>query len=171
MPQGSTQAVNMDRAWHAERSASWTPITLVVSPVPWPASPGEPSWGGLAGVVAPREGAAQTAPIRCGPQAGPTPAPQCYSGPTAIEIVHAEPEFHFLPPRAFVQAGITITWTNVDYELHTVTADDGSFASGVIRLGERFSHTFDVAGGFAYHCDFHPNPTSPSLIPRVIVTS
>ena len=117
--------------------------------------------------------AAQTAPIRCGPEAGPTPAPQCYSGPTAIEIVNPDAVgVHFIPPRAFVQVGTTITWTNGDYETHTVTADDGSFASGPLEYGQQFTHTFEFAGGFAYHCDYHPNPsTSPGLIPRVIVTT
>lgn len=116
--------------------------------------------------------AAQIAPIRCGPEAGPSPAPQCYSGPTAIEIVNPDAGVHFIRPGAFVQAGTTITWTNSDYEEHTVTADDGSFASGPLGPGQQFSHTFDVAGGFAYHCDYHPNPgASPSLIPRVIVTT
>jgi plastocyanin len=116
--------------------------------------------------------AAQPAPIRCGPNAGPTPAPQCYSGRTAIEIVNPGDGVHFMPPGTFVQAGTTITWTNSDYEEHTVTADDGSFASGPLGPGQQFSHTFGFAGGFGYHCDFHPNPsTSVSLIPRVIVTT
>jgi plastocyanin len=127
--------------------------------------------GVLALLAIPAGVAAQSGPILCGPAAGPAPAPQCYSGPTAIEITHAEFEYHFVPPRAFVQAGTTMTWTNVDYEVHTVTADDGSFASGPIAPGEQFSHTFGFAGGFTYHCDNHPVQAPPPLTPRVIVSA
>lgn len=116
--------------------------------------------------------AAQPAPIRCGPSAGPTPALECYRGPTAIEIVAPDSGLHYLPPGAFVQTGTTVTWTNSDYETHTVTADDGSFASGPLEPGQQFSHTFDFAGGFVYHCDYHPGEsfTGP-FTARVIVTN
>jgi plastocyanin len=129
--------------------------------------------GLLALLVVPVGVAAQTAPIRCGPEAGPTPAPQCYSGPTAIEIVNPDSGMHFYPGGAFVQAGTTITWTNGHYETHTVTADDGSFASGPLEPGQQFSHTFAVAGGVTYHCDYHPSEefSGSPLNPRVIVTN
>ena len=54
-------------------------------------------------------------------------------------------------------AGTTVTWTNSDSTQHTVTADDGSFDSGVLAQGQTFSHTFDTAGTIAYHCTIHPN--------------
>jgi plastocyanin len=36
-----------------------------------------------------------------------------------------------------------------------VTADDASFTSDTIAGGATFSHTFDTAGTFAYHCTIH----------------
>ena len=49
-----------------------------------------------------------------------------------------------------------MTWTNNGPSVHTVTADDGSFDSGNISVGKTFSHTFQTAGTFAYHCTIHP---------------
>jgi plastocyanin len=129
--------------------------------------------GLIALLAIPLGAAAQPTPISCGPNAGPTPAPECYRGPTAIDIVNPGGGMHFYRPGAFVQTGTTITWTNSDYEEHTVTAVDGSFASGPLGPGEQFSHTFAVAGDFAYYCDYHPSESfngSP-LNPRVIVTN
>ena len=53
-------------------------------------------------------------------------------------------------------AGATVTWYNADTETHTVTADDGSFDSGLIAPGESWSHTFTSAGSQRYHCTPHP---------------
>jgi plastocyanin len=52
--------------------------------------------------------------------------------------------------------GDTVTWSNDSVRTHTVTADDGSFDSGRVFSGEKFSHHFDTAGTFAYHCVLHP---------------
>ena len=63
---------------------------------------------------------------------------------------------------AFTQAvaeitrGTTIIWKNEDQLAHTVTADDGSFASGMIEPGTSWSYTFNAPGSFAYHCTPHP---------------
>lgn len=55
-----------------------------------------------------------------------------------------------------VTAGTTVTWTNNDGTAHTVTADDGSFDSGDIPAGGKYSHKFTAAGTVAYHCMIHP---------------
>ena len=65
--------------------------------------------------------------------------------------------FAFSPTTLTVSAGTTVTWVNNDTAAHTVTADDGSFDSGNIAPGESFTHTFDTAGSFSYHCTYHPN--------------
>jgi plastocyanin len=55
-----------------------------------------------------------------------------------------------------VSAGTTVVWVNEDQVQHTVTADDGSFDSGLIDAGTSWSRTFESAGTVAYHCTPHP---------------
>lgn len=55
-----------------------------------------------------------------------------------------------------VEAGTTITWTNKDTVEHTVTSDDGKFASKALKPGQSFSYRFVDIGSFAYHCNLHP---------------
>jgi plastocyanin len=61
----------------------------------------------------------------------------------------------FSPSSISVKSGTTVTWSNNVYELHTVTADDGSFNSGDLDYNKTFSRTFNQAGTFAYHCNHH----------------
>lgn len=59
---------------------------------------------------------------------------------------------------AFTQA--TITWWNVDDEVHSVVSDDGQFAgSGPIAPGGEFVRTFQTAGDYKFHCRYHANMT------------
>jgi len=60
------------------------------------------------------------------------------------------------PARIEVTAGTTVVWTNDAPLPHTVTADDGSFDSGVIDVGKRWARTFDRPGTYAVHCTPHP---------------
>jgi plastocyanin len=62
----------------------------------------------------------------------------------------------FLPNRIEVAAGATVTWTNNDPLIHTVTADDGSWDSGQIEPTKTFSRTFTQPGEYAVHCTPHP---------------
>jgi len=63
--------------------------------------------------------------------------------------------FAFSTGSLSVTKGTTVTWTNNDAVTHTVTADDGSFNSGNIAPGGKFSHIFSAAGTVAYHCNIH----------------
>lgn len=55
-----------------------------------------------------------------------------------------------------VAAGTTVTWTNQGQRKHTVTSEDGSFASdGSLSSGAKFEHRFDTAGTFRYVCAIH----------------
>jgi plastocyanin len=62
----------------------------------------------------------------------------------------------FDPPNAAVEPGSTITWTNNGDEPHTVTADDGSFDSGVLNPGDSYTVAFDGQGTVTYFCAIHP---------------
>jgi plastocyanin len=62
----------------------------------------------------------------------------------------------YAEPRLEITAGTTIRWRNEDQVPHTVTADDGSWHSGLIAPGATWSRTFDEAGSFSYHCTPHP---------------
>lgn len=55
-----------------------------------------------------------------------------------------------------VKAGTTVTWTNDDAMIHTVSAVDGSFDSGYMNQGDTWSYTFDTPGEFEYFCLPHP---------------
>jgi len=55
-----------------------------------------------------------------------------------------------------IPVGTTVTWTNQDPIIHTVTAVDESFDSGFMREGETWSYTFEEPGEFEYLCTPHP---------------
>ncbi len=56
-----------------------------------------------------------------------------------------------------VAVGDTVTWTNGDDAMmHSVTADDGSFDSGLLATGDSWSYTFTEPGEFEYFCSPHP---------------
>src|SRR5207249_4779858 len=57
----------------------------------------------------------------------------------------------FTPASTTVTVGDTVTWRNADTANHQVVANDGSFASPVLKSGETFSFTFQKAGKVAYH--------------------
>lgn len=60
-------------------------------------------------------------------------------------------------PKAFtVAVGTPVSWFNGDTTDHTVTGDDGSFDSGNLPPGGRWTHTFTEPGTYAYHCTPHP---------------
>jgi plastocyanin len=57
---------------------------------------------------------------------------------------------------ARVPVGGTITWSNQGSQGHSVTADDGSFDSGIVAPGASATIRFDTAGIYAYACTPHP---------------
>ena len=64
--------------------------------------------------------------------------------------------FAFSPSEIRVKKGDTVIWTNGDSTSHTVTSDSGSeLNSDFLSQGETYSHTFNEAGTFSYHCRPH----------------
>jgi plastocyanin len=62
----------------------------------------------------------------------------------------------FTPPAIDVLTGDTVTWMNDSSRPHTVTANDGSFDSGHIPVGDMYAQRFMAPGQVAYHCTLHP---------------
>ncbi|MGH7447371.1 MAG: cupredoxin domain-containing protein [Longimicrobiales bacterium] len=62
----------------------------------------------------------------------------------------------YIPGRIEVTAGTTITWRNEDQLDHTVTAQDGTWDSGVIRPGATWQRTFATPGTYEFFCTPHP---------------
>jgi len=82
------------------------------------------------------------------------------TGPAAAGASVSIVDLDFTPRTVSVAAGTTLSWTYVatGTNQHTVTADNGAFASPVLAPGQSFQHTFTVADAgrsFAYHCSIH----------------
>lgn len=56
-----------------------------------------------------------------------------------------------------IPVGTTVRWTNKDSVVHTVTSDNGTFASPDLKKGESFTFKFDKTGTYDYYCIPHPN--------------
>jgi nitrite reductase (NO-forming) len=75
----------------------------------------------------------------------------------ADELADTEVPADYSPNVLMVPLGATVTWTNNDPGMvHSVTAVDGSFDSGMLSEGQTFSFTFDQPGDFDYFCVPHP---------------
>ncbi len=61
----------------------------------------------------------------------------------------------FSPVSLTVTKGSTVTWTNKESVIHTVTSDNNIFNSGDMGNSKTFSFTFSTAGNFPYHCIHH----------------
>jgi nitrite reductase (NO-forming) len=107
----------------------------------------------------------------------PTAAPVAAAEVTITKdgwIDPANAEKAFDPNTVRIKVGETVTWTNRDTMLHTVTSGtsannvgtpDGRFDSGFLPEGGTWSYTFTEAGEYPYFCKPHP-----WMIGRVIVT-
>ena len=73
----------------------------------------------------------------------------------------------FSPTPLDVLPGERVEWSNVSQRRHTVTADDGSFDSGDLLAGDRFSHDFAAVGAYEYHCTLHPGMNGEVDVRRV----
>jgi plastocyanin len=92
-----------------------------------------------------------------------------YSNTSKVSIVRGAAALGnkaFLPDLTRIKLGNTVTWTNDDNNLHTVTsgtpntANAGeAFDSGLTALimpAKTYSHKFTNSGNFPYFCRVHP---------------
>jgi plastocyanin len=77
----------------------------------------------------------------------------------------------FFPNTLPVKAGDTVTWTNDDTSLHTVTSGlpgdyypGTEFDSSSLAPGTTFQHTFAIGGPFNYYCILHPYMTGNIVV-------
>jgi plastocyanin len=73
------------------------------------------------------------------------------SGETLVTVV----DDSFDPEIIVVPVGTTVTWTHRGKSPHSITADNGSFDSGRLGPGGRYSFTFRQPGLHPYHCIYH----------------
>jgi plastocyanin len=67
----------------------------------------------------------------------------------------------FQPKSISVKVGDVVGWDWVDQGVsHTVTAENGSFDSGLCPPGTKFFVTFSTAGTVNYHCTIHAQMTA-----------
>jgi plastocyanin len=76
--------------------------------------------------------------------------------------------FQFTPKILTIARGTTVEWIN-EGGRHSVVADDGSFKSDVLKQGDKFEHTFDKAGTFPYHCEFHGDKGGKDMAGKIVV--
>jgi plastocyanin len=72
-------------------------------------------------------------------------------------------DFAFNPGEITVAPGTSVTWTNEDSTVHTITS--ATFDSGEVKPGEQYKFTFSTPGTYDYACSIHP-----SMRGKVIVT-
>jgi len=70
----------------------------------------------------------------------------------------------FSPATVTIATGDAVRWTNRDTKNHQVVANNGSFASAVIKPGRRYTHTFNTAGTFGYRDALHPSLTGKVVV-------
>jgi plastocyanin len=70
----------------------------------------------------------------------------------------------FSPGTLTIQHGDSVTWHDADKVTHQVVADDGSFASPILRPGQSWSTTFDNAGTHRYHDGLAPRLSGKLIV-------
>lgn len=75
----------------------------------------------------------------------------------------------FNPPQVVIQAGDTVTWSNVQ-GTHNVVADDATFSSGEPSPAPwTFSYTFTTPGSFGYYDELNGGPGGQGMSGVVVV--
>ena len=95
------------------------------------------------------------APAAGAPTRPATPPPRAAAPAQRIVTARMKGQA-FLPENMEITAGTTVRWKNLDALIHTVTAADKSFNSGVIGADGTYSHTFSRPGTYPIICLAHP---------------
>ena len=65
-------------------------------------------------------------------------------------------EFYYQPKEVIISNNTSVTWINHDSALHTATADNGSFDTGIIPIDANATVIITGSGKLEYHCTIHP---------------
>ncbi|HEX9260257.1 MAG TPA: cupredoxin domain-containing protein [Acidimicrobiales bacterium] len=120
-------------------------------------------------VVAPAGAPEPPAPPPTGAPASPAVGVGTVGGaapPAASSRRHevAVLDLRFDPQRLTVSAGDSVTWVNKGVALHTVTAGDKTFDSGLLAAGAAYALTFTRVGAVPYVCTLHPGMTGTVIV-------
>jgi plastocyanin len=75
------------------------------------------------------------------------------SATTAVQIKSTG----FAPATVTINQDDSVTWTNTDTKDHQVVANGGSFASPILKAGQKYTRAFRNGGTFHYHDALHPS--------------
>ena len=65
-------------------------------------------------------------------------------------------EFYYQPDEVTILNDTSLTWVNHDSAIHTATADNGSFDTGIIPTDANATVIINGSGNLRYHCTIHP---------------
>ena len=92
------------------------------------------------------------------------PVAKAQNKPTKTVVIQ---NFRFKPARITIERGTKVRWINKDSTAHTATANNGrSFNSGLLKKGQRYTHTFKSVGRKGYHCKPHPHMRGSVVVKR-----
>lgn len=82
----------------------------------------------------------------------------------------------FAPANITIAFGDSITWKNNDAigtapNGHTATSDTGAFGSPNLAFNSTYTHTFNAAGSYPYHCNFHSSMTGTIVVQAAPTTT
>jgi plastocyanin len=101
-------------------------------------------------------------------QVRPTPVPvQERAAPAHVRIAIGDNVYS--PGTLTVTRGTVVTWSQDGQRPHTVTADDDSFNSGVLRTGATFDRELNTPGTFLYYCELHGGPGAVGMAAQITV--
>jgi alcohol dehydrogenase (cytochrome c) len=86
----------------------------------------------------------------------PVGRPQDIGGDAIFDGTISTGDYIFMPARASVPVGTTLTWRNDGNVIHTATENKQVWDTGDIPAGQSRSVTFDAPGTYAYTCNPHP---------------
>lgn len=80
--------------------------------------------------------------------------------------------FRFQPAAISIEAGESVEWTQTDNTTHTITSgvpgdSDGEFDHRDFDQNEKFTHTFEEAGTYAYFCNIHNSMKGKVTVTRM----